>query len=161
MTTRSTTIIGLVLVAALSATACGEPASNDGGSINGDAGGRQDPDDPVTSTPDSGVDQGAMKALEVELRDGLVQPRKRPFEKSKVVGDGEAVELYFWDGIQECGGPQRVESEYRVDDVALTLFVGRNPEAEVCTEQAVYKVLTVPLEEPLDGRRVVDGARKG
>ncbi|MGH2700557.1 MAG: hypothetical protein ACRDJ2_02155 [Actinomycetota bacterium] len=158
---RSTTIIGLVLVAVLSATACGEPVSNDGGSTNGDAGGSQDPDDPVSSTPDSGGGSGAMKALEVELRDMLVEPREHPFEKSKVIDGGEAVELYFWDGIQECGGPQRVESEYRAEEVVLTLFVGRNPEAEVCTEQAVNKVLTVPLEEPLDGRRVVDGARRG
>ncbi|MDQ4058137.1 MAG: hypothetical protein M3124_03325 [Actinomycetota bacterium] len=154
---RSTIIIGLVLVAVLSATACEGAASDDGGATNQGAGGQQ-PDDPVTSTPDSGGGRRAMKALEVELRDGLVQPRRHPFEDSKVVGDGEAVELYFWDGIQECGGPQRVESEYRVDEIVLTLFVGRNPEAEVCTEQAVYKVLTVPLEEPLDGRRVLDGA---
>lgn len=158
---RSTTIIGLALVAVLSATACGEPVSNDGGSTKGDAGGRQDPDDPVSSTPDSGGGRVAMKALEVELRDRLVQPRRHPFEKPKAVGGGEAVELYFWDGIQECGGPQRVESEYRAAEVVLTLFVGRNPEAEVCTEQAVYKVLTIPLDEPLDGREVVDGARNG
>ena len=102
-----------------------------------------------------------MKAHEVELRDQFIQPRKHPFEKSKIVKDGEAVELYFWDGIQACGSPQRIESEYRPGAVALTLFVGRNPKAEVCTEQAVYKMLTVSLEEPLDGRQVVDGARKG
>jgi hypothetical protein len=158
---RSSTIIGLALVAVLAATACGEPSSNDGGAPAGDAGGRQDPDDPVSSTPDPGGGQGSMKALEVELRDQLVQPREHPFEKSKVVEGGEAVELYFWDGIQACGGPQRVESEYRAGEVALTLFVGRNPRAEVCTEQAVYKVLTVSLDEPLDGRQVVDGAGKG
>lgn len=158
---RSTTIIGLALVALLSATACGEPSPNDGGAPPGDAGGQQDPDDPVTSTPDPGGDQGSMKALEVQLREQLVQPRAHPFEKSKVVKDGKAVELYFWDGIQACGGPQRIESEYRPEEVALTLFVGRNPTAEVCTEQAVYKVLTVSLDEPLDGRQIVDGARKG
>ncbi|MGH2792406.1 MAG: hypothetical protein ACRDJ0_15665 [Actinomycetota bacterium] len=158
---RSTTIIGLVLVAVLSATACGEPTSDDGGATSGDASGPQDPDDPVSSTPDPGGGQGPSKALEVQLRDQLVEPREHAFEKSKIIDGGEAVELYFWDGIQECGGPQRVESEYRAGEVALTLFVGRNPKAEVCTEQAVYKVLTVPLDEPLDGRRVVDGARKG
>jgi hypothetical protein len=158
---RSTTIIGLVLVGALSATACGEPASDDGGATSGDASGPQDPDDPVSSTPDPGGGQGPSKALEVQLRDQLVEPREHPFEKSKVIDGGEAVELYFWDGIQECGGPQRVESEYRAGEVALTLFVGRNPKAEVCTEQAVYKVLTVPLDEPLGGRQVVDGAPKG
>jgi hypothetical protein len=158
---RSTTIIGLALVAVLSATACGEPSSSDGGAPAGDAGGRQDGDDPVSSTPGHGGDQGSMRALEVGLRDQLVQPREHPFERSKVVKGGGAVELYFWDGIQACGGPQRVESEYRAGEVSLTLFVGRNPRAEVCTEQAVYKMLTVALEEPLDGRQVVDGSRKG
>jgi hypothetical protein len=154
---RSTTIVGLMLVALLSLTACGEPASDDAPPA-GDAGGQPDADDPVTSEPDPSGEPGSAKAQEVELEARFVEPLEHVFEKSKVVRGGKAVELYFWDGIQECGGPQRVESRYRADEVELTLFVGRNPKAEVCTEQAVYKVLKVPLEEPLKGRKVVDGA---
>jgi len=77
----------------------------------------------------------------------------------KVVDSGEALDIYFYDGIEQCGGVDHAHLTYEAERVTVNLFTGRNPEAEVCTEQAVYKVFTVDLAEPLDGRELVDGAR--
>ena len=100
-----------------------------------------------------------MKAMPVMVHNGLVDVMPHRYEEAKVVDSGEAVDIYFWDGIEECGGVDHVHFGYEAERVTVNLFIGRNPEAEVCTEQAVYKVFTVDLDEPLDGRKLVDGAR--
>jgi hypothetical protein len=130
--------------------ACGEP----GGSVAGS------PDDPITSSPDptasSPSDGGPQR---VEPRDGLVDIAPRPFEKGKVLDDGTAVDVFFYSGIEECYGLDRVGVEYRRKSIVVTLFEGRVPEAEVCIEIAVEKVTRVLLEEPVGHRHIVDGAK--
>lgn len=93
-------------------------------------------------------------------RTGLVDVRAIRWDRHKAVGGGDAVDVFFWHGIEECYGVDRVEVEYRQDEVEVTLFEGRNPEAEVCIEMAVRKVVRVALDEPLGDRKVVDGGPK-
>ena len=154
---RRSSIVGLVLLLSLVVAACGEP-SDDGGDSGAPP--TDDPDGPVSSSPDpggGGVDD--MKAMPVMAHDDLVDVMPHQYEEVKVVDSGEALDIYFYDGIEQCGGVDHARLTYEAERVTVNLFTGRNPEAEVCTEQAVYKVFTVDLAEPLDGRELVDGAR--
>ena len=158
---RRAAIVGLMLLLGLVGAACGEPsdeASGDSGAPPADSPG---PDDPVSDDPEPGGGGGTdgMKAMKVMAHKGLVDVAPHRYEKAKVVDSDRAVEIYFWDGIEECTGVDHAHLAYGSDKITVNLFTGRNPEAEVCTEQAVYKVFTVELEEPLDDRKLVDGAR--
>jgi hypothetical protein len=97
--------------------------------------------------------------MRVTAQDGLVDIQPHRYERAEVAESGEAVDIYFWDGIEECGGVDHAHLTYGAKRISVNLFVGRNPEAQICTEQAVFKVFSVELTEPLEGRKLVDGAR--
>jgi len=158
---RRVTIIGLILLMSLFGAACGEPSDEGSGDSGAPPAESPDPDDPVSDSPEPGGGGGtdSMKAMRVMAHDGLVDVTQHRYEKTKVAGSGETLDIYFWDGIEQCGGVDHAHLTYEPDKVTVNLFIGRNPEAEVCTEQAVYKVFTVDLAEPLDGRKLVDGSR--
>jgi hypothetical protein len=95
----------------------------------------------------------------VEPRTGLVDVRPQPWDKARVL-DSRTVEVRFYGGVEECYGVARVDVDYRKRSVVITLYSGRVPAAEVCIEIAVLKAVRVDLDEPLAGRRVVDGAER-
>jgi hypothetical protein len=136
----------LLIVAALLIAACG-------GAANGAAG---SPDDPVSAPamPDSGG--GGSKSELREPEEGLVDVYERIFDRHKA--EGKKVTLYYWSGVDECYGLDHIEIKERSSKVVLTIFEGRDPEAEVCTEQAVKVRSIATLQRPLGDRRVVDGA---
>ena len=137
-----------MVVAALS-TACGAPADNDAAGS---------PETPVSHTPGSGsTDPGRPGALRVEPHDDVIDVRATPFDRFKVRDGGRAVDLYFWSGVEECYGVDRVEVEYSRKVVSLTIFEGRDPDAETCIELAVRKVIRVELVENVANRAIVDG----
>ena len=119
-----------------------------------------DPDAPVTSSP--GTDRpGRGGPQRVETSHGLVDVRPTTFDRWKRLDGGRALDLFFWSGVEECYGVDRVEVEYFKKIVSVTIFEGRRPEAEVCIEMAVRKVVRIQLEEPLGGRTVADGGPGG
>jgi hypothetical protein len=139
---------------------CGDPSDEGSGDSGAPPAGSPDPDSPVSSSPDPGGDgTDNMKAMRVMAHQGLVDAAPHRYEKVKVVDSGRALDIYFWDGIEECRGVDHAHLTYEPDRITVNLFTGRNPEVEVCTEQAFYKVFTVELAEPLDDRKLVDGAR--
>ena len=75
----------------------------------------------------------------------------------KIVGD--RLRLFFFGGVETCEGVDHVDVAYRSDAIVATLFTGRNPRAQLCIEIAVYKVITVGLDQPVRGRPIVDGSR--
>jgi len=124
------------------------------------------PDTPVTDTPGSGnrgPDDPAPPGgpQRVEPSDSLVDVRPTTFDRSARRDQGRALDLFFWSGIEECYGVDRVEVEYFKRVVSVTIFEGRRPEAETCIELAVRKVVRVELDEPLRNRTVVDGGATG
>ncbi|MGH2735240.1 MAG: hypothetical protein ACRDKZ_06660 [Actinomycetota bacterium] len=151
-------LLVLLLAATLLAAACGSPGGESGAGGGGDAG--AGPDTPVTSSPrprDPMPNSGGP--MRVEPRDGLVDVRPVRFEKAEIK-DENTVEIQFFDGVEECYGVDRVEVGYAPEEITVTLFPGREPEAEMCIELAVLKSVEVALDEPLDGRKIVDGAKK-
>ena len=146
----------LMIVAALLIAACG-------GAANGGVGTSTlypespDGDTPVTGTPS--VQDGSGGGSKAELREpeeGLVDVYARIFDRHKA--EGREVTLYYWSGADECYGLDHIEVKERARKVVLTIFEGRHPEAEVCTEQAVRVRSIATLERPLGNRKVVDGA---
>jgi hypothetical protein len=150
---RRSTIAALAL-SALALASCGSAGPND-------ARGTPSPDTPVSSTPEpepSGpIKQGAQK---VEPTPGMDDVQPSRFERVKVVDD-DTLRVFFYQGVPPCSVLDRVDVEYGTQTVGLTLQIGTGPADEdtACIEIAVYNYVDVELDEPLDGRRVVDGAR--
>lgn len=133
------------------AVACGLGCSpNDAGSAN--------PDDPATGTPMAGTTEPAGP-LRVVSRRGLVDPRPIPWDRHEELEGGIAVDVFFWSGPDECYAVDHYEVAYTKKTVEVTLFEGRDPEAEVCIELAVRKVFRVDFGEPVGDRKVVDGSK--
>jgi hypothetical protein len=144
----------MLMFAAISLAACGsEPSTDVGGSGTS-------PDTPVTSTP--GPDPtGPIKggAQRVEPRPGTDNPRPSAFTKVKEL-DEQSLRVFFYQGVAPCSVLDRVEVEYGTETIGITLFVGSQPTDEdvACIELAVYNYVDVDLDEPIDGRRIVDGS---
>ena len=117
------------------------------------------PETPVSNTPGT-EPPGTGGPQRVEPHDGLVDVRATAFDRFKRRGP-RALDLFFWSGVEECYGVDRIEAEYRRKVVSVTIFEGREPEADACIELAVRKVIRVELSEPLNGRAVVDGGSSG
>lgn len=95
--------------------------------------------------------------LLVTPRPGLVDVRPNPFDRV-VVPDERTVEVWFYGGVEECYGVDRVDVRYGDAEITVTVYQGRVPTAEVCIEIAVLTAVRVALDEPLAGRKIVDGA---
>jgi hypothetical protein len=125
---------------------------------NRPASGQPDPDSDVSTTvPSPSSPAPEPTPLVVTLRPGLVDVRPNPFDKV-VVLDERTVEVWFYGGVEECYGVDRVHVEYGDTEVTVTVYQGRVPTAEVCIEIAVLTAVRVVLDEPLAGRKIVDGA---
>jgi hypothetical protein len=96
--------------------------------------------------------------LEVEPREGLVDVRPHIWVRAEAVAP-RRIRVEFYGGVEDCEGLNRVEVREDEETVAITLYTGRLPEAEVCIEIAVLKATTVKLRSPLRGREILDGAQ--
>ncbi len=140
-------VVGLFLVS------CGSP----GPEARGDGG---DPEHPVHHSPGKPPASGpARRAEAVRPRRGLIDARPHPFDRVVVEEDDRTLTVYFWSGPEGCHGLDRVEVDPADDAVTVTLYEGRVPGAQVCAEVALYKSTRVRLDEPLAGRRILDGAK--
>ena len=130
------------MVALLFLSGCGETAG---------------PDDPVVGRPGPSP-APSPSVLEVEPREGLVDVRPHIWNRAEPVAP-RRIRVEFHGGVEECEGLDRVEVREDEETVAITLYTGRLPEAEVCIEIAVLKATTVKLGSPLRGREILDGAQ--
>lgn len=122
------------------------------------ASGQPGPDSDVSTTvPSPSSPAPEPTPLLVTPRIGLVDVRPNPFDKV-VVLDGRTVEVWFYGGVEECYGVDRVDVRYGDAEITVTVYQGRVPTAEVCIEIAVLTAVRVKLDEPLAGRKIVDGA---
>lgn len=120
--------------------------------------GQPDPESPVSGTVPSLAPPGPDQTpLLVSPRPGLVDVRPSPWDKVEVL-DERTIEVRFYGGVEECYGVDRVDIEYRANEVAVTVYQGRVPTAEACIEIAVLTAVRVTLDEPLAGRQIVEGA---
>jgi hypothetical protein len=120
------------------------------------------PDTPVSSGPITGSplpDDGGP--VVVEPRPGMADVFPRRFDTATVGDDDTTVTIDFYGGVEPCSVLDRVDVRYDAATVTITLFEGHDPSAGdvACIEIAVLKRVVVQLDEPVDGRTLVDGAR--
>ncbi|WP_258934523.1 hypothetical protein [Nesterenkonia pannonica] len=109
-----------------------------------------DADDGAASAP-SAADMETV----TETTDALESERPQPWTGVEESGEAE-LRFTTWMGNPECYGI-RYEAEEDEDEVAVALITGVLPDSpEVCTTEVVEAEITVPLEEPLGDREVVE-----
>jgi hypothetical protein len=99
--------------------------------------------------------------LIVVPRAGMANVRPIAFTSATVRPDDRTVDVRFWSGVEPCSVLDHVDVAYGTDTVTITLFEGSDPSVGMvaCPDLAVSKQVTVPLDQDLAGRRIVDGAR--
>jgi hypothetical protein len=121
-----------------------------------------DPDTPVCHV--AGDDDGTAVPDPVP---SLVQPQPGMenvhvvgWESYEVAEEGESVTVAYWSGVEPCNVLDHVDVEYGEDTITITLYEGNDPNAGdvACIEIAMYKSVTVPLDEDVAGRTIADGA---
>jgi hypothetical protein len=122
-----------------------------------------DPDTPVCTVV--GGDGGGTDVPEpvpspVEPRPGMANVHVVGWESYEVAEDGESVTVAYWSGVEPCNVLDHVDVEYGEDTITITLYEGNDPDAGdvACIEIAMYKSVTVPLDQDVAGRTIVDGA---
>jgi hypothetical protein len=146
-------VLASLAIAAL--VACGNP--EEGASPGGND--PASPDAPVSSTPGDTYDRGSGYRL-IDPRSGMAGVRPIRWQSIRRVNDRTLLVRYT-SGVEPCYVLDHVDIEYGTQHVAITLFEGHDPKQDnvACIEIAELKQVRVELAEPLDGRRVIDGAR--
>ncbi|MEU6424692.1 hypothetical protein ABZ860_02255 [Microbispora sp. NPDC046973] len=114
---------------------------------------------PASPAGPSGAPSGAPSP--VTPAGPTLNPRKVQWESATPAGDGRSLDVTWWSGVEPCNVLDRVEVTETAREVTVTLYEGqdrRSPDA-VCIAIAILKTTKVHLKAPLDGRKVVDGAK--
>lgn len=122
-----------------------------------------DPESPVTMTPEPGssVHDVGGKPERVRPRPGMADLRPVAWEAARPTPDGRHLRIVYWSGVEPCNVLDHVQIDYARDEITVTVFEGSDPQQPdtVCIEIALRKVVRVALDEPIDGRKIVDGAK--
>lgn len=119
-----------------------------------------DPNEPVSSSPvDPASPIPSPSPRIVEPRDGLQGVHPNAFDTAVAV-DERTVRVEYYLGVEECYGLDRVDVEYGEEVVIITLYTGNVPGDRACIEIAEFVATIVELDEPLNGRTIVDGSEE-
>ena len=149
-------LVVALLTVALAMAGCGAPGEGAAGSGNGGRG----QDTPASGPP--GRDSGTGdRAQSVWPRPGTEGVKPVEWDRIRPAEDGHSLLVQWWSGIEPCYVLDRVEVHVDHRVVVVTLFEGRERSKKdvACPEVAVLKETKVTLEEPVDGRRIFDGAK--
>jgi hypothetical protein len=145
----------------------GEPGSTGGGDPSDavdcpEPSPSADPDTPVCTVvpPDDGTGVPDPVPSPVEPRPGMANVHVVGWETYELAEDGESVTVAYWSGVEPCSVLDHVEVNYGEDTITITLYEGNDPDAGdvACIEIAMYKSVTVALDQDVAGRTIVDGA---
>jgi hypothetical protein len=146
-------LLAVLLLPVLLVAACGDDGDDTATS-----------DDPATDAPGPGdtepVDPGP-DAGPVAPTPDLLDPRPTAVDSVAVVdgGEGDKVEVSFYNGVRECYGLDRVEVVEADESVTIGVFTGSLPPGDqVCIDIAELQVTVVALEAPLADREVIDAS---
>jgi hypothetical protein len=155
MNLRSTIALSLLLLAL---AACGDPSTSP--AAGGPTTTTLDPETPVSSTPGDHPG-GQPHPRVVEPRPGMADVHPIPWQRVSAAADDTTLKVHFTSGVEPCYVLDSVDVKYQAKKVIVTLQEGHEPQDEdtACIDLAEFKVTEVALDEPLDGRKVVDGAR--
>jgi hypothetical protein len=162
---KTTYLLSLLVVPVLILGACGATQQDTRAGAPGDDAKSpvSDPNSPVSSTPDPNatLPQGEGRAQRVKPRPGMADLRPVAWEKARQTPSGRSLRVAYWSGVEPCNVLDHVDVEYTATKIVVTLFEGHDPEAGdvACIELALLKAVVVKLDEAVDGRKIVDGAK--
>jgi hypothetical protein len=153
----------ILICGALLFGACG---ARDADPKDNDAGGAPsaNPEDPVTSAPQSPGD-GTIPSPEPSIvmpQPGQDDVRPIGWDSADKGKDDQTLTINYISGVEPCYVLDHIDVEYSAKKITITLFEGHTPGEEdtPCIELAVYKATVLKVDEPIDGRKIVDGAPK-
>jgi hypothetical protein len=147
-------LLAVLLLPLLLLAACGDDGADETVTDDDPTSDVPGPGDPGATEPPAGTDP-------VTPTPGLLDPRPTAIDSVAVVagGDGDKLEVAFYNGIRECYGLDRVEVEETDGSVTIGVFTGSVPPGDqVCIEIAELQVTVVTLDAPLGDREVVDAS---
>ena len=155
MTTRGRTAV-VLLILALALGGCGAPEATSAGSGGNGAG----PNGSVSNIPGTGSDDGGGGEI-VSPRPGMAGVHPVEWDIVRLAKDGRSLWLRWWSGAEPCHVLDRVDLQAGRRVIMITLFEGHVPGKEdvACPEMALLKEVEVALSDPLNGRKVIDGAK--
>jgi hypothetical protein len=118
------------------------------------------PNASVGFTPCPGDEPPVIHPQIVEPMPGMADVHPIAFDSAKVGEDDRIVTIDFVAGVEPCSVLDHVDVSYAADAVTITLFEGHDPDAGMvaCPAIAMFKRTIVTLDQPLDGRAIIDGA---
>jgi len=142
--------------------ACGSPSDPSPGGRPGGGGAPSDPQSPVTLTPEPGSSVHDLDGRPQRVRPmpGMTDLRPVVWERARQTPGGRQLRITYWSGVEPCNVLDHVDLRYQKRRITVTLYEGSDPEQPdaVCIEIALRKVVIVPLDETVGGRKLVDGA---
>lgn len=116
------------------------------------------PSPPVT--PPGIPDPPGYKPAIVTPRPGMDNVHPVNWRRAEVLND-RTLRIHFESGVEPCSVLDRVEVDYRASQIAVSLFEGSDPAFKdaACIMIAQFKAVDVPLDQPVNGRTIVDGNR--
>lgn len=83
-----------------------------------------------------------------------------PWDRAEPAPDGRRIRVFFASGPEPCNVLDHVDVTYSRDAVSITLLEGSDPTLDdrACIEIVIAKAVDVTLDQPLVGRRIVDGS---
>ena len=87
--------------------------------------------------------------------------RQVSWEKARQTPDGRHLRVVYWSGVEPCNVLDHVDVRYAKETITVTVYEGSDPTQPdvACIEIALQKVVKLKLDEPVDGRKLIDGAR--
>jgi hypothetical protein len=87
--------------------------------------------------------------------------RPVPWDNARQTPGGRHLRVVYWSGVEPCNVLDHVDVDYGASKITVTLYEGSDPDEPdaMCIEIALQKVVRVALEEAVDGRKLMDGAK--
>ena len=156
LTTGRTMAAAGLLTLALALAGCGTP---DGGPVgSGDSGAGSD--NSVSDTPQPGPNKGGGGEV-VTPRPGMAGVHPVEWDIVRLADDGDSLWVRWWSGVEPCHVLDRVDVQAGRRVIMVSLFEGHVPGRQdvACPEMALLKEVEVAFTQPLDGRKIIDGAK--
>ena len=91
-------------------------------------------------------------ATTVEPQPGIVDAIPHAWDHIDVASDGKTITVYYWGGVEECYGLDRVDASFDDGLLSVTVFEGRRgdlPSNTACIDIALLKAVTITLDQPI------------
>ncbi len=121
------------------------------------------PEPPVASSAgqSGGTTTPATAPSPTKPKGHTIKPHKVRWVKATPSRDGRKLKIVWWSGVEPCNVLDHVKVKETAKSVTVTLYEGQARQSPdvACIEIAIQKTTTVKLKAPLDGRKIIDGAR--